>query len=133
MKFSEIKLPSNRKFGLFFSGIFLFLGWYFYDDKSSYLSIAFLIISSVFFTIAIFKAELLLSLNKLWMRFGLLLSIIVSPLIMGIIFFGIFTPISILMKLFGRDELKLKIRSKSTFWKYRTDKSILGENFKRQF
>ena len=65
------------------------------------------------------------------MRFGLLLSLIISPIILGIIYFIIFTPIGIFMKLFGRDELFLKNKKKTTYWSDIEDKKTL--NFKDQF
>ncbi|MDC0141186.1 SxtJ family membrane protein, partial [Pelagibacteraceae bacterium] len=68
----------------------------------------------------------------LWMRFGFLLGIIVNPLILGIIFFGIFTPISFVMKLSGRDELRLKFNKKPSHWISRNE-LIKSESFKQQF
>ena len=74
----------------------------------------------------------LLPLNKLWMKFGQLIGIIVSPIVLGIIFFGIFTPYSLLMRLFGRDELQLKLRKRKSYWKLR-DQSIPITNFRKQY
>ncbi len=133
MDISQLKLPSNRKFGFFFTVIFLFFSWYFSGGKNLYVTYLFIILSIIIFIITILKSDLLLPLNKLWMKFGLLLSIIVSPLVMGIIFFGLFTPISILMKIFGRDELQLKLKTKQTFWKTRKDNSLDKESLKRQY
>ena len=107
MNFSEIKLPSNRKFGFFFTAIFLVITIYLYYINSELVYI-YGIICFVFLIVTILKANALLPLNKLWMRFGILLGMIISPIIMGIIYFGIFTPIAIIMRLFGRDELRIK-------------------------
>ena len=79
------------------------------------------------------KAELLLPLNKLWMSLGLLLGMIVSPIVLGIIFFGMFTPISQLMKLFGRDELRLKLKNRGSHWRLKELTSTPPESFKNQF
>jgi len=66
------------------------------------------------------------------MRFGILLGRIVSPIVLGIIFFGLFTPIAILMRLIGRDELRLKYTQRQTHWIPRSE-SIKAESFKHQF
>ena len=112
MKFSEIILPSNKKFGYLFTVIFLFLSLYFYIHNKENISKILLILSVFFIVITIFKPTLLLPLNKLWMMFGLLLGKIISPIVIGIIFYLIFSPFGIIMRLYGRDELILK-RSKS--------------------
>jgi len=106
---NQIELPSNRKFGFFFTFIFAVLATYFSYIESTVFLYSFAITSVLFFTITLVHAESLSRLNRLWMAFGLLLGKIVSPVVMGIIFFGLFTPISLLMRLFGRDELRLKL------------------------
>ena len=86
----------------------------------------------IFLVTTIINAKILLPLNKLWMKFGILLGMIISPIVMGIIFFGIFTPISITMMLFGRDELRLRFKKKKTHWVNRkTNKEI--DSFKNQY
>ena len=107
MDSTKIILPSNRKFGYFFSLVFSLLAIYFYFNNSSFYLLS-IILGVIFLLITLIKPEILLPLNKLWMRFGFLLSLFVSPLIMAIIFFGIFTPIGLFMRIIGRDELKLK-------------------------
>jgi len=89
-------------------------------------------ICGVFLIVTIINADALLPLNKLWMKFGILLGKIVSPIIMGIIFFGIFTPIAILMRLFRRDELRLSFKKKKTHWINRKDIKEF-DTFKKQF
>lgn len=128
----NFKLPSNHKFGYFFTFIFLIASIYFYFIENS---IAFLVLgtcSIVFFLITLFKAEILRPLNKLWMGFGLVLGVIVSPIVMGIIFFMIFTPIGLLMRLFGRDELLLQFKTKPSYWTKRNN-DMLSNSFSRQF
>ena len=132
MKFSEIELPSNRKFGFFFTFIFAVAAAYFYNSINMTWSYVFITVSLVFLGITLVRKELLLPLNKLWMRFGLLLSMIISPLVLGIIFFGLFTPIAALMRLNGRDELKLKLSNKSSHWMPRSE-PIKSDSFKNQF
>lgn len=79
-----------------------------------------------------FKPELLLPFNKLWMKIGLALGMVVNPLVLGVIFFGILTPVGLIMKLFGRDELRLKRMGCRSFWVDR-DSSAEDVSFKRQF
>lgn len=132
MKSNEIKLPSNRKFGLFFASIFLIASFYSYYIDSEIMVYILGTICGIFLIITIINADVLLPLNKLWMKFGILLGMIVNPIIMGIIFFGIFTPIAILMRLFGRDELRLSFKNKKTHWINR--KPLKGiDLFKKQF
>ena len=127
-----MKLPSNKKFGFFFSFIFAIAAAYFYYSANQIWLYVFIAIASIFVLITLTKSDILLPLNKLWMRFGLLLGIIVSPIVLGIIFFGLFTPIAILMRLSRRDELRLKFLRKSSHWISRGE-PIKSESFKRQF
>jgi hypothetical protein len=93
----------------------------------------FIFLAISFFIVTILNAKLLQPINKLWMQFGFLLGKIINPLILGIIFFGIFTPIGIIMKLFGRDELNINIEHKHTYWKDRGLGKINLDTFKNQF
>ena len=132
MKFSEIELPSNRKFGIFFTFVFAVAAAYFYNSDIMTWAYLFSATSLIFLVITLVKDGLLLPLNKLWMRFGLLLGIIVSPIVLGVIFFGLFTPIAMLMRLSGRDELKLKFSRKASHWISRSE-PIKSGSFKNQF
>ena len=116
MNLSRIELPSNRNFGLFFTVIFLAIGVYFLSETSNKIAYGFLILAALLLAITIYKADLLLPLNKMWIRFGLLLGMMFNPIVLGIIFFGVFSPISLFMKLFGRDELRLKFKQKTSHW-----------------
>ena len=121
VKYQEIEIPSNRIFGFFFTLVFSIAAVYFYLVESILCALVFLIASLMFMTVTLIKCDVLLPLNKLWMRFGLLLGMIISPIVLGIIFFGLFTPISIIMRLSGRDELRLKFARKSSYWILRND------------
>ena len=132
MKFSEIELPSNRKFGFFFTFVFAIAAAYFYHTANVSWAHVFTAAALIFLLITMIKSDVLLPLNKLWMRFGLLLGMIVSPIVLGVIFFGLFTPIAMLMRLSGRDELRLKYAQKASHWIAR-DEPIKSESFKRQF
>ena len=116
MKFSEIELPSNRKFGFFFIFVFAVAAAYFYYSANVSWAYVFIAAALIFLLITLINSHALLPLNKLWMRFGLLLGLIVSPIVLGIIFFGLFTPIAMLMRLSGRDELRLKLTKKASHW-----------------
>jgi len=135
MNITEIELPSNKKFGYFFAAVFFLIAAYFYIINSLMLSAIFVSMSLIFLVITFFNDALLLPLNKLWMRFGLLLSIIVSPIIMGIIFFGLFTPMSLIMRLFRRDELRIRLNKNKTHWIFRDfpEGKELSDSFKHQY
>ena len=132
MKFSEIELPSNRKFGFFFTFVFAAVAAYFYYSTNVSWAYVFVAAALAFLLVTLIQSDALLPLNKLWMRFGLLLGMIVSPIVLGIIFFGLFTPIAILMRLSGRDELRLKLTQKISHWVSRGE-PIKSESFKHQF
>ena len=128
----NLKLPSNRKFGFFFTFVFAVSAAYFYYSANVIWAYAFAIATLIFLLITLVKSDALLPLNKLWMRFGLLLGMIVSPIVLGIIFFVLFTPIAMLMRLSGRDELQLKFSYKVSHWIIRNE-PIKSESFKQQF
>jgi|TARA_B110000977_G_scaffold7767_1_gene10579 hypothetical protein len=132
MQFSEIELPSNKKFGFFFTFVFAIASTYFYNATSTSWAYTFGIASLTFLIVSTVKAEILLPLNKLWMRFGHLLGMIISPIVLGILFFMIFTPIAFIMQLIGRDELRLKFSKKPSHWISRSE-PIKSESFKDQF
>ena len=132
MKFSEIELPSNRKFGFFFTFVFAVAAAYFYYSANVSWAYVFSGAASIFLLVTLIKSDALLPLNKLWMRFGLLLGMIVSPIVLGIIFFGLFTPIAFFMRLSGRDELRLKLSKKASHWISRSE-PLKSESFKQQF
>jgi hypothetical protein len=133
MHISQLQLPTDKKFGYFFSLIFIALSSYFFLKNSNLLSYIFLSLAIIFLIFAIFKSEALHPLNILWMRLGLLIGKIISPLVLGFIFFGIFTPISIFMKIIGRDELRLKVLRSNSFWKKRGDHETRLKTFIDQF
>ena len=130
---AQITLPSNRKFGFIFSVVFALFGIYIFLKNFLYVHYFFFLISFVFFILAIFKQDFLLPLNKIWMAFGLYIGKIVNPLVMGFIFFSIFTPIAIIMKLCGRDELRLKLNNYRSNWKFRNNNFKKETEFDKQF
>lgn len=132
MKFSDIELPSNKKFGFFFTFVFAILAFYFLFIDSILWAQALAILAALFLLITVIIPQALLPLNKLWMRLGLLLGMIVGPIVLGIIFFGLVTPYGVVMRMFGRDELRLKFTKKSSHWISRSE-SIKSDSFKNQF
>ena len=111
MKQKEIKIGSNKSFGFVFFIIFLVVAlWPLLNDGN--IRIWSVILSLAFLILGFLNSKILTPLNKLWIRFGILLGTIVSPLVMGIVYFGVVTPIGILMRLLGKDILNLKIDKK---------------------
>ena len=111
----EIKIGSNRGFGIVFFVVFLLIALY-PLLKDSDLRIWSLLISLIFLALGLLNSNLLTPLNKLWFKFGLFLGKIISPLIMGLIFFAVVTPIGILMRILGKDLLNLKYNKKKSYW-----------------
>ena len=126
-------MPSNKKFGFFFSFIFScsFLYTFFYEHEFWYQ--AFLILAVITFFTALFFPKLLYPVNKLWFLFGLLLGKIISPIVLGAMFFLMITPISLVLRIFGRDELKLKKTNIKSYWVTRSNVLIESESFRNQF
>ena len=125
----EVKLSSNRSFGVVFFIVFLLIGLY-PILKGNDLRIWSLIISFIFLALGLINSKILTPLNKIWFKFGLLLGRFISPLIMGIIFFVVVTPIAIIMRLLKKDLLNLKYNKKETYW---IDKSGPKSKMKNQF
>ena len=125
----EIKISSNRSFGIVFFIVFLLIALY-PLLKGNDLRIWSLIISFIFLVLGLINSKILTPLNRLWFKFGLLLGKFISPLIMGIIFFVVVTPIGIIMRLLKKDLLNLKNNKKETYW---IDKSGPKSKMKNQF
>jgi cytochrome b subunit of formate dehydrogenase len=128
------QLPSNKKFGLLFFGIFFAFTLYAYFKDQSVILIGLLLLISGFFLFSSFFYQALLTpLNKAWFMLGLVLGKVVSPIVLGIIFFGLITPIALIARLIGRDELKLKRPKKSTYWSEPIGSNSDADSFKNQF
>ncbi len=125
----EIKISSNRSFGIVFFIVFLLIALY-PLLKDNDLRIWSLVISFIFLILGLINSKILTPLNRLWFKFGLLLGKFISPLIMGIIFFIVVTPIGIIMRLLKKDLLNLKYDKKETYW---IDKSGPKSKMKNQF
>ena len=115
MKNQKIKIGSNKSFGIVFSIVFLVIAFWpmVNGNEINYRSLA---ISIVFLILGLINSKILTPLNKIWYKFGILLGNVVGPIVMGIIFFLIVTPTSIIMKLLGKDLLNLKKNNNNSYW-----------------
>jgi hypothetical protein len=125
----DIKISSNRSFGIIFFLVFLLIGLYplTYDGD---IRIGFVIISLIFLVLGLLNSKILTPLNKLWFRFGIFLGRIISPIIMGIIFFLVVTPTGLIMRVFGKDLLNLKYNKNKSYW---IEKNGQKSKMKNQF
>lgn len=134
MKTNQIEPPvSNRKFGFFFTLVFAIITAYFYDESFNFTVAIFTSLTLITLVTTVFIPNMLLLLNRAWMRLGFLLGKIVSPIITAIIFFVLITPIAVITRAFGRDELHLKRYNKDSYWEDRKPTTIEPLSFKNQF
>ena len=125
----NIKLPSNRNFGIVFFIVFLIIALW-PVLKQNEIRIWSLIISFIFFVLGLINSKLLTPLNKLWFKFGILLGNIIAPIIMGIVFFLVVTPTGLIMRFFRKDILKLKKNSSDSYW---INKDNTNSSMRNQF
>tara|TARA_B100001175_G_C19466008_1_gene619127 strand:+ start:59 stop:448 length:390 start_codon:yes stop_codon:yes gene_type:complete len=124
---NNIKISSNRSFGILFFIVFLIIGiWPLLNQNE--IRIWSLAISIIFLILGIFNSKILYPLNKVWFKFGIILGNIISPFVMGIIFFFVVTPTSIIMKLLGKDLINLKKNNKKTYWIQKNNKKSKMKN-----
>ena len=125
----DVKINSNKSFGVVFFFVFLIIAIYPLINGSE-LRLWSLIISIIFLFLGLANSKILSPLNRLWFKFGIFLGKITSPLIMGIIFFFVVTPIGLLMRLLNKDLLNLKFKNTSTYWIEKTEpKSKMKNQF----
>ena len=118
---NKMKLPSNRIFGFFFGIVFLILGFFFYEKKI--ISYFFLFLSIVFIFLGFLNSKKLKLINFLWIKLGLTLGAIIAPIAIGFVYYFLISPISLLMRLFGQDPLKIKNKKKvKSYWIKRSSK-----------
>ena len=127
---NKINKSSNRSFGIVFFVVFLLIGFYPLLNQEELKSWA-LITSFIFLILGMMKSKILTPFNKIWFKFGIFLGKIISPLIMGLIFFLVVTPTGIFMRILGKDLLNLKFkRDKKSYWLENTDpKSKMKNQF----
>jgi len=129
LKNSNIKIGTNKSFGIVFFLFFLIVSIFplFKDEDIRVWS---LIIAIIFLVFGLLNSKVLTPLNKIWFKFGILLGSFVSPIIMGIVFFVIVTPTSIIMRVLGKNLLNLKKDNKKTYW---VERSKIQSKMKNQF
>lgn len=129
-----VELPSERKFGLFFSFVFILIALYSaYSHGIGIVCVIAALISLAFLIAALLMPTTLQRLNKGWAYIGLLLGLIISPIVLGVIYFGLFTPVAEILRLKGRDELRLKNKALESHWIVRDPKGPSPSSYKDQF
>ena len=129
MKNSNIKIGTNKSFGIVFFIFFLIVS-IFPIFKDGNIRIWSLIIAIFFLVLGLMNSKILTPLKKTWFKFGILLGSLVSPIVMGIVFFAIVTPTSLIMRVLGKNLLNLKKDNKKTYW---IEKSKTKSMMKNQF
>lgn len=125
----DIKVGSNRSFGIVFSVFFLLIAIYPLINQES-IRIWSIILSIIFLLLGLINARVLTPLNFLWFKFGMLLGKFVSPLVMGMVFFLVVTPTGIIMRLLNKDLLNLKKNKSNSYWiKKQENKSDMTKQF----
>ena len=113
---------SNRSFGILFFVVFLIISLWPLKNGNN-LNFYFLVTSIIFLILGAINSKLLSPLNKAWIKFGEILGLIIAPIVMGIVYFVILTPVSLIVRLFGKDLLGLKfLKGKETYWIKRNKK-----------
>ena len=128
-----VRLPSNRSFGLTFTVVFALLAslsWWRHSAAAPWLAA----LAALFLAITLIRADWLLPLNRAWMRFGLLLNAIVSPVVLGVLFFGVFTPVGMVMRVMRRDPMRRKWEvAARSYWIMREPPGPAPESLRDQF
>ena len=122
-------ISSNRNFGVVFA-IFFFIVSMFPLFKDEDIRIWAVIVAIILLILGLLNSSVLSPLNKIWFKFGILLGSFISPIIMGIVFFAIVTPTSLIMRVLGKNLLNLKKDNKKTYW---IERSKIESKMKNQF
>ena len=130
MKKVSVKISSNRSFGFLFFIVLLAISLWPLKSQEDLRLWAF-ILALIFFVLGILNSKFLTPLNKLWMKFGIFLGSIISPFVMGVVFFMVVTPVGLIMRFLGKDLLRInKSKFVSTYWISREKQN---NTMKRQF
>jgi len=111
----KLKASSNKSFGIVFFIFFLTISL-FPLFKYGNIRIWAIIPAIIFLILGLLNSPILSPLNKIWFKFGILLGNVVSPIVMGIVFYAVVTPTSIIVRMFGKDLLNLKKNNKKSYW-----------------
>lgn len=130
---SEVRSSSDRAFGLVFAVLFAVVGLFSVPFGGAVRWWA-LGIGAAFLAASVLAPRVLAPLNRVWTRFGLLLHTIVSPVVLGFMFFLVVTPTGLLMRLFRKDPLRLRFDPEArTYWVERDPPGPAPEGFRDQF
>ena len=133
-KNSEVASASDRSFGVMFGFIFIIVAVIFrLRDDPKNIQLLLLALSFLSFLISFTRPSVLKAPNKLWMKISLLLARFVSPIVLGVLFYLLISPLALVLRLFGRDELRLKTKEVSTNWQSRQIKGYSLDSFKNQY
>ena len=126
---NQIKISSNKSFGIVFFSFFLIISLYPLLNEGS-IRIWAIVTATIFLILGLANSTILSPLNKIWFKFGIFLGNFVSPIIMGIVFVAVVTPTSLLMRVFGNNLLGLKKSNKNSYW---IKKPLIKSKMKDQF
>ncbi len=129
MNTKNIKIGSNKSFGIVFAVVFGLIAFW-PLIKGNDIRIWALVISIIFFVLGLINSKILTPLNRLWFKVGIFLGNFIAPIVMGIIFFLVVTPTGIIMKLLGKDLIKLKKSNEKSYW---IEKKKIKSSMKNQF
>jgi hypothetical protein len=134
-KRDDVKVPTERSFGRTFTVVFALLAafsfWHHGFGGRFYVTAA---VSVLVATVTLAAPQLLRPFNLIWLKFGLLLHKIVNPVIMGVLFFGVFTPMGAIMRFFGADLLRVTRKPPGeSYWIVKSDDGIPDSSMKNQF
>ena len=129
MQNKDIKLDSNRSFGIVFFVVFFIISIYPIINDNP-IRLWSLILSLIFLILGLINSKILTPLNIIWMKFGMYLGIFISPIVMGIVFFLVVTPIGIIMRILRKDLLNLRMNKENSYW---IEKDKIKSNMKNQF
>ena len=133
-KNSKVTSASDRSFGVMFGFIFIIIAVIMrLRDNPQNIQLLFLALSFLTFLISFTRPSLLSTPNKLWMKFSLLLARFVSPIVLGVLFYVLISPLALVLRLFGRDELRLKTKKVATNWQSRQINGYSLDSFKNQY
>ena len=123
----DVKISSNKSFGIVFFVVFLIIGLFpLINDQE--IKIWSILTSLIFLILGLINSKILTPLNKVWFKFGIFLGKIISPIVMGLIFFLVVTPIAFLMRMLKKDLLNLKFNKNNSYWIKKTDPKSTMKN-----
>ena len=125
------KISSNRIFGLLFFLVFFIIAFWSFRGDVDQIKVWSIGFSVVFLVLGLINSKLLTPLNKSWHYLGIVLGMVVSPIVMGIIYFLVVSPIGFIMRLLGKDLLRLKFdKNIKSYW---INKDKIKSTMKNQF